>query len=131
MYRAEEADDTWAAVELIAQMEKRHQDYFLPALPVGIGAATALISRYQTVITQRFHGIVLAELTQTPYVAIHHHDKLKFSQPNNGKFVSYYNCSKHTLIDNFNQAQCMNYQTHHSIFTDTFKALVNRVTSLL
>jgi len=131
MCRAAEIDDEWAASELIGHMEHRHQAHSNPILPVGFAAATALVSRYKIVVTQRFHGIVLSEMTRTPYLAIHHHDKLKLCQPNEGKFLSYYNSSKHSLIDAFNQALVMNYRDILPIKTSIFKELVDEVTNLL
>lgn len=131
MCRGIEVDDEWASSELIGHMEKRNQKYSYPILPVGIAATTAFVSRYETIVTQRFHGIVLSEMTRTPYVAIHHHDKLKLCQPNEGKFLSYYNSSKHSFISTFNQARMMNYGSILPIETNIFKALVDEVTSLL
>lgn len=131
MCRGEAADDGWVAAELIGQMERRHHKYLLPILPVGITATTALVSRYETVITQRFHGIVLAEMTRTPYLAIHHHDKLKLCQPNEGKFLSYYNLSKDSLIESFNKAHKMNYRDVLPLSMNIFRALADEVTNLL
>jgi hypothetical protein len=37
-----------------------------------------------------------------PYIAIHHHDKLKFATPMNGNLTSYYGMMKSNLLDNFN-----------------------------
>lgn len=131
MCHAVKIDDDWAATELLGHMEGRDRQHHLTVVPVGFSATTALFSRYETIVTQRFHGIVLAEMTRTPYLAIHHHDKLKLCQPNEGKFLSYYNCSKHSLIEAFNQAQEMNYSSVLPIETNIFKALVDEVISLL
>jgi polysaccharide pyruvyl transferase WcaK-like protein len=126
-----EMNDDWVAAELIGHIEKRHQDLMLKDRPVGIAQTTALFSKYQTIITQRFHGIVLAEMTRIPYVAIHHHDKLKLCQPGEGIFISYYNSSKHSFIQSFNQALALNYSSVLPIESDIFKELVSTIMFLL
>jgi polysaccharide pyruvyl transferase WcaK-like protein len=131
MCRGLNLDDDWASAELINAMSKRSRRRLCTEKPTGIKAVAELCAKQEVIVTQRFHGIVLSEMTRVPYVAIHHHDKLKFSQPNEGKFLSYYNSSKHSYIEAFNQAQCMNYSSILPIETDIFETLVNRVTSLL
>jgi hypothetical protein len=126
-----EEDDEWVSGELIGHMERRNRDLFLHQRPVNIQEITKLFSQHEVVITQRFHGIVLSEMTRVPYVAIHHHDKLKLSQPGEGKFISYYNSSKHMFIEAFNQARMMNYSDVLPIKPDIFKALVEQIISLL
>ena len=61
-----------------------------------------IFSKYKVIITQRYHGIILAEMFGIPYVAIHHHDKLKNCQPANGQFISYYNFNKSALNNAIN-----------------------------
>lgn len=126
-----EEDDGWVSGELIGHMEKRNRDLFLHDCPSNIQELTRLFSQYEIIITQRFHGIVLSEMTRTPYIAIHHHDKLKLSQPGEGRFISYYNSSKHTFIEAFNQARMINYANIMPIESNIFKALVEQITSLL
>jgi hypothetical protein len=131
MCRGTEMDDDWAALELIGHMEKRNRNYFFQAQPVGIGATTAIISRYNILFTQRFHGIVLAEMTRTPYVAIHHHDKLKFSQPGEGAFLSYYNSSKQSFINAFEKTLKMNFANSVPINAHIFEEFSKEVTALI
>jgi len=57
------------------------------------------ISQFETVITQRFHGIVFCEMTNTPYIALHHHSKLQNSQPHSGIALDYYGLKKSALHD--------------------------------
>jgi polysaccharide pyruvyl transferase WcaK-like protein len=64
-----------------------------------------LFSQYGTVISQRFHGLVLAEMSHTPYLSIAHHDKLNQTPLNQGIFTSYYSCSKATLLKDFDTAK--------------------------
>lgn len=126
-----EMDDGWASTELICHMTNRSQDWFLKQQISSLKEVTALISQYETIITQRFHGIVLAEMTRVPYITIYHHDKLKLSSPDEGKLLSYYNSSKISFIEAFSQARHMNYSRVLPIETDTFKALVKEVISLI
>jgi hypothetical protein len=105
--------------------------FLLDETIVGIGPATSLISKYDLIITQRFHGIVLAEMTKTPYIAIHHHDKLKNSQPNHGTFVSYYGINKQTLFDNFNSTIKMNFDQSLPIETNIFETFSQKITKLV
>jgi len=130
MCRSAQVNDDWASGEIIGHMTKRNK-YILLDQPFNIKDVTKTISQYDLVITQRFHGIVLAEMTKTPYIAIHHHDKLKTAQPSRGEFLSYYNCSKQVLIDSFDQAINMKFDNALPIESDIYKTLVKRVRSLL
>jgi exopolysaccharide biosynthesis predicted pyruvyltransferase EpsI len=130
MCRADKLNDDWPASELIGHMAKRGK-YLLKDQPVGIKDVTQLMSQYSLVITQRFHGIVLSELVKTPYIALHHHDKLKLTYPRNGKFMDYYNCSKQLLTEAFQQTIKMNFDDSLPIESNTFKTLVEEVRSLI
>jgi polysaccharide pyruvyl transferase WcaK-like protein len=130
MCRGNKLNDDWASSELISHMDKRSSRFFLAQQPTSLSGMTALFSKYETIITQRFHGIVLAEMIRAPYIAIHHHDKFKPSSSNSGQFISYYNSSKHTLIQTFQQAR-MNNDPILPIKNDIFKELVEEVLTLL
>jgi len=130
MSRGPETNDDWAAGELIAHMTRRGR-YLLKEQPVGIEHVTELISKYSLVITQRFHGIVLAEMARVPYIAIHHHDKLKFCQPAEGTSLSYYNSSKQSFIDAFNSTIKMNFSSSLPIESNIFEILNQEVVSLI
>lgn len=93
-------NDHWAATEIINKMKHRKSGYLLESLE-GMKTITSHISKHQTIITQRFHGIILSEMLRTPYLAIHHHDKLKYCEPATGKFISYYETSKSRLKEDF------------------------------
>lgn len=131
MCRGLNIDDDWASAELVNTLSRRSRNRIVTERPVGIEAVSDLVARHELLITQRFHGIVLAEMTRTPYMAIHHHDKLKFSDPNEGTFLSYYNSSKLSYINAFEQTIRMNFSSALPIESDIFKALVEEVRSLL
>ena len=130
MCRGAQVNDDWAAGEIISHMTRRG-NYLLKDQPMGIEQVTRDISQYELIITQRFHGIVLSEMVRTPYIALHHHDKLKTTQPNNGDFISYYNCSKQLLIDSFEDTIKMKFDSSLPIESNIFKTLVEEVMSLL
>lgn len=130
MCRGPKDNDDWAAGEIIGHMAHRNK-FLLKDQPVGLERVTRLISRYSLVITQRFHGIVLAEMTKTPYIAIHHHDKLKNSKPSNGAFLSYYGINKQSLFESFNHTIKMNFDQTLPIEPNIFEAFSQKITELV
>ena len=128
-----EADDDWAASELVGFMDNRSYYYMYSHYrrPANFQQMTTLISKHDVVITQRFHGIVLSEMTGTPYIAIHHHDKLKTANHRDGLFLSYYNSSKQLFIDTFEQAIKIKPATSLPDETSTFDAFIKEVIGLL
>jgi polysaccharide pyruvyl transferase WcaK-like protein len=119
--------DMWAATEINNLMKNRRQDNLLaPNLdPKNI---FNLISEYETIITQRYHGIILSEICERKYLAIHHHDKLK-SNDNAGSFISFFNLNKHLLLEKFYSDQ--NYNQVLPIELDLFISLKNKVLNIL
>lgn len=130
MCQGKKDNDNWASGELIGHMTHRDQ-YIIDEYPVGIKDTTALVSKYNLIITQRFHGIVLSEMTKTPYIAIHHHDKLRFSSPRRGAFISYYNSSKQLLLDSFEHTMKMKFTDSLPIESNIFETLSQKVISLI
>lgn len=124
-------DDDSAASEIINMMSHRNNTYQLQNTPKDFASITKLLSQYSLIITQRFHGIVLSEITRVPYVAIHHHDKLKNSVPHEGKYISYYGTYKQELFDKFNMALGMKYSSILPIEPDIFKELQHDVVELI
>lgn len=94
------SNDQWAAYEIINHMDNHNGQSVLNPF-YGIANVSRVISKYEMVITQRYHGVVISEMMGIPYISIHHHDKLKPTNKNVGKFISYYGTSKGDLIDNF------------------------------
>lgn len=92
-------DDSFTAAEIINHMMNRNTGYLLPKKNT-LGDATEIISRYSAVITQRYHGIVLAEMLAIPCLSIVHHDKLKSLQSSS---LSYYGITKDKLRNQFDQ----------------------------
>jgi polysaccharide pyruvyl transferase WcaK-like protein len=130
MCQSRKDNDDWAAGEIIGHMSCRGK-LMLDEQPVGIEQVTKLISKYSIVITQRFHGIVLSEMTKTPYIAIHHHDKLKHTKPSNGSFLSYYNASKQSFFDAFNSTMKLNFDHTLPIEPNIFEAFSQKIIELV
>lgn len=127
---ASKFDDSWAASEIMGHM-KYSSSKMMENYTSNADQAIDLISKYDLVVTQRFHGIILAELARVPCLTIHHHDKLKSSFLNEGSFVSYYGLSKQMLIDQFNKTINMNCTPALPIESNIFDDLKGRVLKLI
>lgn len=130
MCQNKKSDDHWASIELLNRMQNKSNNFLLDNKFTDIGSLTSFLSQYETIITQRFHGIVLAELLRTPYLSIHHHDKLKFSSPGTGIFIPYYGASKALLKNSF-ETISDKFPDVLSIEDNTFEELVKSVSSLV
>lgn len=124
-------DDNWAATEIINKMHHRSNEYLVRAKPKGIGSVTKLISQFELIVTQRYHGIVLSEMTRVPYLAIHHHDKIKNSYPHEGRSLSYYGATKANLLQEINAARYMNFTNVLPIDSDIFEVLKEKVSGII
>lgn len=96
MCKNDRMDDAWPASELIARMRRRAWKKEFHRATDDLSTCE-MMSRFRVVITQRYHGIILAEMAGVPYVALEHHDKLKNATPSRGKHVSYYGAHKALL----------------------------------
>lgn len=95
-------EDAWAASELIARLKRRPKNR-----PVYMGVGTEIMTimkAHKAVVTQRYHGIILAEAAGVPYVSIDHHDKLKNVQPSRGIHLPYYGAIKATMLSSIETA---------------------------
>jgi polysaccharide pyruvyl transferase WcaK-like protein len=90
--------DLGAAAEISNQMKHRDFNTQLYDLPDDFGQLTNIISQYEIVISQRFHGAILAKMCKRPCIVIAHHDKLKNST-DSCVTVPYYGTSKQNLSD--------------------------------
>lgn len=121
MCSSDELDDNNAACEIINKMTRRSNAYLLTRRN-NYKAATECISQYEVVISQRYHGIVLANMTQVPCLIIHHHDKLKNML---GSSVPYYGLSKsilmNSLIETINSKIDLNLPIDRNMFTELIR----------
>jgi polysaccharide pyruvyl transferase WcaK-like protein len=122
-----EFNDELAASEIIGRMQLRSNQYFLEKKN-DFQSITELMSRYNVVITQRYHGIVLAEMSQTSCLTIHHHDKLKTTQ---GFSLPFYGLTKDMLRSKFDQAKNAKVTSILPIDRDTFEILQRAVGNAL
>ena len=127
-YNNQVGSDSWAAIELINRMENRDSKYLLNSV-TGLKDLTKLISSYEVVITQRFHGIVLSEMCQTSYLSIYHHDKLKPTDKDSGEFVSFYALNKNILLSKFKNILSLDFKRTLSIERNIFEHLNNLITN--
>lgn len=120
-----ELNDNFAAIEIVNRMRRRKECRLLEK-PVDFQTAIQVFSRYEAVVTQRYHGAVLAELAGTPSLTIHHHDKLKNVK---GVTTSYYGLSKSVLLEKlhqtFNQKETPVLPIDRDIFVNLSKKVVN------
>lgn len=124
------SNDHYAAVEIINHMSNKESGFLLNDSLSTIEEVTQVISQHSTIVTQRFHGIVLAEMARVPYVSLYHHDKLKHCSPGDGIFLSYYGITKAQLLSGFESAQ-KKFSTPIPIETNIFKALRESVLQLI
>ena len=132
MCQSEVMNDSWAAQEIVNRMNKRSSTYILDTQVFEIEELAKLFSEYEIVITQRYHGVVLAELFKTPYVAIHHHDKIKHVSPCHGTLVPYYGSAKENFTKAFEREKntVMGGRIPSSL-PMAFSELVSRVNSFI
>ena len=89
-------EDAWPASELMARMKRRGTKKHV--FKAGGTEVLVLLQRHAAIVTQRYHGIILAEMAGVPYVSIDHHDKLKHATPSRGLHLPYHGVRKDELI---------------------------------
>lgn len=117
-------DDTWAATEVLARMEKRSACKVLDVPEADVACISSVVSKHQVVVTQRYHGAILAKLSGRPCVMVHHHDKLKNIFPAAEQNVSFYASSKAVLLDAIKDASeqtVASFNTDFSKITEAIK----------
>ena len=90
MCQSDEVDDSWAAAEIISLMKHRSRHLLIREELSEIAPIIEMFSKRSIIFTQRYHGIVLSDLVNRPFVSISHHDKLESD-------VSYYGVHKKDL----------------------------------
>lgn len=128
MCNSDSVNDNFAAIEIINMMKHKSNKNIITHNSYNITNIIELFSQYKLIITQRFHGIVLAELAEVPYIAIHHHDKLKSITSEKGLHTSYYGLYKQNLLEQINIA--INFNTM-PIEDNIFDMLSQNVNNLI
>ena len=114
MCNNDKLDDKWAISNLISNMTLRN-NYKIHTLEPNEFSISDL-SIYKCIITQRFHGKVLADINNVPSLVISHHDKLNIDN-----YISYYECSKHNIENSFNKT--LNYKINKIYNFDELKRI--------
>lgn len=130
MCQNKKTDDNYAAIEITNYMTNKSTKFLLSDFQSDIKGVSSILSQYNVIITQRFHGIVLAEMVKVPYISLYHHDKLKNSSSNNGTFLSYYGISKAQLLSEFVSIQ-NKLSTFIPIETNIFDVLKENVIRII
>lgn len=124
-------NDDWAVYEIISCMKHRDENYLIDTNLLNMSDIAKLFETYDVVISQRYHGIILSEILGIPFISIHHHNKLKSSYLNTGKFISYYSSSKQTYIDQFYLTIKEKTNQAIAIESDIFEALKYKINLIL
>lgn len=119
-------DDAWPATELVARMKRRSWDKVMHRAPDDL-TTCALMSKFRVVMTQRYHGIILAELAGVRYVSLDHHDKLKNATPHRGRHISYYGVNKTSLKSAIMDAAVEGKIAPHVVSHQIYDELADRV----
>lgn len=120
-------DDRNAAVEIINRMLWRTNKLLLEKRN-DIKDITNLISQYNVVITQRYHGIILAHMAQVPCISIYHHDKLK---NNSCLEIPYFGISKSHFREQLKKALKTKTSEVLPIDRNIFEELIRKVDDAL
>lgn len=119
-------NDNWATIEVMNKMNHRGKIKIVNDKFDSFKNITKFMSKFETIVTQRYHGIILSETMNKSYVSIHHHDKLKNAYPHNGRSISYYNFSKQYFLNEFYSTFDKSFKTV-SIESNIFKELSEKV----
>lgn len=111
MCKNDRHDDTWPAAELVGRMKFRKTRYSVKVM-TSPEDLVVLMRSSKVVYTQRYHGIVLAEIAGVPYVSIDHHDKLKLAHPSDGQHVGFHSATKDQLLSSFDAAVSSSFPTN-------------------
>lgn len=102
--------DLGAAAEIINCMKYRNfqdQLFWDVSLTQQFNQIINTISKFELIISQRYHGAILAHMANRPCVVIAHHDKLK-NPTNSCITLSYYELSKQRLLDAIKSKEDLN-----------------------
>jgi polysaccharide pyruvyl transferase WcaK-like protein len=126
--------DHYAAAEIVNKMKNGNVS-FLPFYEYKFSKFTSLLSQYSLIVSQRFHGLVVADMIGVPSINIHHHDKLKDFSAMLNKNVDFYRCSKDHLLNAIDgvsfTATVAPSDSDMAINTNIFDSLKERIEQLI
>ena len=113
--------DSFVSYQIVSMMKNR-DEHCINTENIDVDDSDILwyINKFNYVITQRFHGIVLSEMVNTPVLSIYHHDKLKVENA-----LPYYEISKHRLIESFFKLKKLNISVDYSAFDQVKQKIIN------
>lgn len=112
-------NDLWPAYEIVSKMTRRSTKFeMLQGNELSTEDVLKVFSKHTIVLSQRYHGLVLSEMVNTPSISIHHHDKLKFVDPFRGEKVSYYELCKRPLHAAVDLLEQRNFVENHLDFSE-------------
>lgn len=129
MCNSNKENDEFAAYEIINSMTNRNK-YNIYSY-TDYNQVIDLFSRQSIILSQRFHGNILAELARTSYVSLWHHDKLKSTYLNEGIFQSFYEISKSSMVKSFSLAKEKKLSQTMSISLDNYDELKLQVSKYI
>lgn len=97
-------DDNWVTSAIVSHMVRRRTTFEILQPKADIDSLITIFKQARCIVTQRYHGIVLAEMAGVPYVSIDHHDKLGQAIPRNGEHISYHGVTKSQLVNSIEKA---------------------------
>lgn len=128
MCKENKLSDDWAATEIFSKMRRRKNSFLFEKRTETITDTLDLFAQYETIITQRYHGVVLAEIAKVPYITISHHDKLKNVDKNS---ISFYGFNKQIMEEKFKSVKRKEPFALLPIKTDIFIDIKKKIEALL
>ncbi len=126
--------DDFAAIEIINKMIKGKINV-LPFQEHDFASISKIVSSYELVISQRYHGLVIADMIKTPCINLHHHDKLKQFSGTFTKNLDYYRMSKSSILDAIDDVlfvrSIQSSDGNVAINLDAFKSLKDNIQEIL
>lgn len=115
-------NDTWAGIEIFNRVVKYNQCNIINT-PDDFKNISYIFSKYESIISSRFHGIILANMVNRPCLTVKHHDKLNYGN----NLINLNQLSKSKLIEMF-----FDLKNEKCIYKkDTFKEMQDKINNLL
>lgn len=117
--------DENSGAEILNKMTKTKIN-IIPFVEHDFKSITTLMNKYKLIISQRYHGLVLADILGIKNVNIYHHSKLQNFNSINSIGINYYELSKNKILDSIDFSD-----GKVSINKHLFKGLVAKINQTL
>lgn len=122
MCNSKHINDAWAGAEIFNKMSKYNNCRIIDSTE-DYESISNTFSKYESIISSRFHGIILADIVNRPCLTIKHHDKLNYGN----NIIELNQLNKSKLIDSF-----FNLKNDECLFNkNSFKELQEKVNQFL